>query len=68
MIAAVEHDAEYLSWSEEARYRYEERMGMLFGDTPFEQCDPDLVESAREVARAYAISERKQKQKAEQAC
>lgn len=56
-----EQDAEYQSWSEEARYLFDERIGMTFGSLPIAQCDPDLVEECRTLARAYELLERKKR-------
>lgn len=44
-------DPEFLSWSPDAQYIFQERLGMLCGDTPFDQCDPKAVEMARAQAR-----------------
>jgi single-stranded DNA-binding protein len=60
-MPTLERDAEYLSWSEEARYRFDERMGISFGDAPISLCPPEGVEACREAARAWMISERKTK-------
>jgi hypothetical protein len=46
-------DPEFKAWNKEAQYIFQERLGILCGDTPFSQCDPEAIEIARKQARGY---------------
>lgn len=46
-------DPEFKLWSADAQYLFQERLGMMFADTPFEKCDPAGVKLARQQAREF---------------
>lgn len=46
-------DPEFKSWSDDAKYIFQERLGMSCNSTPFDQCPLEAVESARRAAREF---------------
>lgn len=50
----TEHDdPEFQIYSPDAQYLFQERLGMLCGSTPFDECDPNAIEIARKQAREF---------------
>lgn len=46
-------DPEFKSLSADGKYIFQERMGMMFGSLPYDQCDPIGIEMAKQEARKF---------------
>lgn len=47
------NDPEFQSWSPDAQYLFQERLGMLCADKPYRDCDEEAIEIAKGVARKF---------------